>query len=288
MSLLEKAEQLNKEMDKLQEQTEQLKSDVEELQTKAKEKEQEKEQALSQIVVFRDRIYKLYRMHEYRYWYVYDYFSAPTVSPSVKISMNYLFTVDIPSKTLSTYESAYKGLSAKDFLDEMVAITDEQVPAKFLECILNIQRKKVSPEIPTKKILEREAHHAAALQKELEAHISGLPARIYEELAESKTPLEKIGYRFIFYQSKIENGLEVLYEYPNADGKVRSGFGYYAAYLFEKLYPIHHTEFQEDYTMWIQMTVFEQLRKKYPFLTIEYVGQPEYIEVHLPHETVLH
>jgi hypothetical protein len=267
-------------VNELQEQTEELKKDVNELQAK--------EQAASHVVVFRDKIYKLYRMHAY--WYVYDYFSAPAVSPAITVNGNldYLFTIDLSSKRVSTYESAYKGLSGKDFLDEMIAITDEEVPAKFLECILNIQRKKVAPEIPTKKILEHEAHHVAALQKELEAHISGLPARIYEELEESKTPLEKIGYRFVFYQSKIQNGLDILYEYPNADGKVRSSFGYYAAYLFEKLYPLHHTEFQEDYTVWIQMTVMEMLQKRYPYLTIEYVGHPEYIEVHLPHEKVLH
>lgn len=232
-------------------------------------------------VVFRNKIYKIMKLYP-TLWHVYNFHTAPLKDDCHLIIMS----LDSEKQTLSTYEREYEALTYDIFTREMQEITDDQIPEKFLECILNIQRTKVAKEVSHAKILEHEAHHLAALRKDMDRYVNDLVPTIYAKLSATKIPLEKFAYPYIFYETKISNKLKILYKHPNADGKMRPTFYKYVAYLFDTLYPITSMD-MADYDTWVQYVMCQKLTDKYPYLTIEFVGYPNYIEVHLPHKEVL-
>jgi hypothetical protein len=233
-------------------------------------------------VVFRNKIYKIHKLYP-ALWHVYDFHTAPLKDDCHLTIMS----LDPEKQTLSTYEREYEALTYDIFTREMQEITDDQIPEKFLECILNIQRTKIAKEVSREKILEHEAHHLAALRKDMDRYVNDLVPTIYAKLSATKIPLEKFAYPYIFYENKISNKLKILYKHPNADGKMRPTFYKYVAYLFDTLYPMTSMD-MADYDTWVQYVMCQKLTDKYPYLTIEFVGYPNYIEVHLPHKEALH
>jgi hypothetical protein len=231
-------------------------------------------------VVFRNKIYKIHKLYR-TLWHVYDFHTAP-LKDNCHLT---IITLDPEKQTLSTYEREYEALTYEIFIREMQEITDDEIPEKFMECILNIQRTKIAKEVSREKILEHEAHHLAALRVDMDHYVNNLVPTIYAKLSATKIPLENFTYPYIFYEHKIRNKLKILYKHPNADGKMRYTFPQYVLYLFEMLHTIPTTE-AIDYNTWVQSVMHKKLQEKYPFLTIEFVGAPNYIVVHLPHSKV--
>ena len=222
----------------------------------------------------------------HRLYNVYDYFASE--SEESRNASNLLFHIEKRTKELSTYSSYLEKdrLTYDIFQSESHQIQKEDVPAKTLECLLNLQRTKVANVIPYAEIKHNEDHHLAALQKNINEYVDELISNIYNLLDKSKKTIERIAYPFIANESSIKNGCKIYYKYPNTDGIIRPTFKEYFNYLFNKLYPIPTIEYHS--IEWIQYTVHELLCKKYPFMQINYVGTPNYIEVHLPIKEVLH
>jgi hypothetical protein len=236
------------------------------------------------IVVFRNKIYKIVMEYE-SLWYVYEYYAS--FSTQKDCTTFIAMSIDSTSKNIKAYDKNCEGVLFDNFLEEIEEIKESDVPKRIVECLLNIQRSKVAPEIPYKKILEHEETHLVNLKKEINNAIDTFMMVVYEALAKSKTVVEKIIYVFIANEYKIKNGCKILYTYPNADGKIRATFEEYFTYLFEKLYPRHDTD-HIDNSSWFQYVIYTNLKEKYKFLRFEFVGAPNYIEVYLPCKDLLH
>ena len=243
------------------------------------------------IVVFRDKIYKVLRS-SYRHteeWYVYEYFSAPeNMDGDLK---KFKYVINSKEKTVRGWGCEQVAISYDAFASEAKLIEESAIPTYLHECLMNIQQRKLVACVPYKKIVEHELHHLNALRCEIENHVNMMMDHIYEVLEKSKTPLESIEYRFLAYENRIRNGCKIYYNYANADGKMRPRFQEYFTYLFMKLYPKPDTEAAAeiiDDDTWIQSTIWELLQKKYPFMTIDYVGAPTYIVIRLPTVNILH
>jgi hypothetical protein len=243
------------------------------------------------IVVFRDKIYKVLRksyIHTVN-WYIYEYFSAPE---SIDDNKEFVYMMDCCDKTLKGWGCAQTEISYDAFTTEAKIIEESEIPTKLHECILNIQQRKVVATIPHKKILEHELHHLQALRTEIAAHVEGMMKYVYDVLDKSKMPVGRIEYSFIAYEHKIKNGCKIYYDYPNSDGQMRPTFYLYFNYLFNKLYPKPAATEADIATLddvaWAQYTIFQMLCAKYPFMTIEYVGAPHYVDIHLPIAKILH
>jgi hypothetical protein len=243
------------------------------------------------IVVFRDKIYKMLRA-PYTHtviWYVYEYFSAPE---SVDDPKEYVYRLECCEKSLRTWGCGKIEISYDAFTTEAKIIEESEIPTRLHECIMNIQQRKVVATIPHKKILEHELHHLKALRAEIATHVDDMMKYVYDVLDKSKMPVGRIEYSFVAYESRIKNGCKIYYDYPNSDGKTRPTFYLYFNYLFNKLYPKPAATETETATLddvaWAQYTIFHMLRDKYPFMTIEYVGAPHYVDIHLPIAKILH
>jgi hypothetical protein len=257
--------------------SENIEADKKELHTKKNSKEI--------IIIFRNKIYKIVKEYN-TLWYVYEYYASFNKDSTVNIHVLAL-SIDTTDKEMKAYDKNLVGTSFDNFIQEMEEIEESDVPTRIVECIMNIQRSKVAPEIPYKKILEHEEIHLANIKKEYQKAIDTFMMVVYETLAKSKTALEKITYVFIANEYKIQNGCKIFYKHPNADGKMRPTFQEYFHYLFEKLYPRHEAD-QIDDSSWMQYVIYTKLKEKYTFLKFEFVGAPKYIEVHLPCKDLLH
>ena len=246
------------------------------------------------VVVFRDRVLKVVEVPHTTFsnWFVYDYYSAPNTDIGTLFGTNYVFMMENYNKgmDIDPRDNAYKGISPETFLAEAEKIAESDVPMRLMDCLLNIQQRKVAPSIPYKKLLEHEEHHLTAMKCEIDVYLKGLIPAIYAALEKSNVSLEVIAYPFIAVECNIKNGCKIFYKYPNADGKVRPNFQQYASYLFEKLFPRPCCEgdVELDATIWIQSTLCAKLVERYPFMQINYVGAPNYIEIRLPTEKILH
>jgi hypothetical protein len=185
----------------------------------------------------------------------------------------------------SSYEEKDR-LTYEIFESEKVEITKEEVPAKALECLLSLQMPKIADIIPYAEIKHNEEHHLTAVRKDINEFVGTFMQKVYRLIESSKKLIDKIECPYIATESTIKNGCKIYYTFPNSDGIIRPTFKEYFCYLFNKLYPIPNAEY--DYTDWTQYTVYELLCKKYSFMTINYVGAPNHIEVHLPTKRLLH
>ena len=241
--------------------------------------------AKEKIVVFRNRIYRIVH-NRYKLYDVYDYFASE--SEEMRTAKNLMFMIHTDTKTLDTFSSFQEkdSITYHIFQKEKQEIKKEDVPEKALECLLNLQIPKVAKVIPYAEIKHNEEHHLAALRKSINEFVDTLMQKMCNLLQSSKKLIDKIECPYIANECTIKNGCKIYYKFPNSDGIIRPTFEEYFNYLFNKLYPIPNAEC--DYIQWIQQTIYELLCKKYPFMTINYVGAPNYIEVHLPTKRVLH
>jgi hypothetical protein len=243
--------------------------------------------ANDEIVIFRNKIYIIKKYH-YTLWSIYEYFSSTNKTEKELGVTNLLFMLHTDTHKLDTYSDEFKGITYDAFVSEKQQITEADVPQKIMECLVKLQYKNVAKVIPYEKITEAEAHHLKALQADIDAHINSLMMNIYIIIDKSKTPVEKIKYPYIAHEHTIKNGVKIYYKFPNTDGALRPTFKEYFHYLFQKLYPMPETSDAPDQISINQYKIYELLKNKYTFLQIDYVGAPNYIEVHLPLQKVLH
>jgi hypothetical protein len=239
------------------------------------------------IILFRNKIYVI-KKHHYSLWSIYEYFSSINKTREELGVTNLLFMLHTDTHKLDEYSDEFKGITYDAFMSEKQQITEAEVPQKIMECLVNLQHKNVAKLIPYEKIKEAEVHHLKALQTDIDNHINSLMINIYKVIDKSKTPVEKIKYPYIAYEHTIKNGVKIYYKFPNTDGVLRPTFKEYFDYLFQKLHPLTETADISDQTSINEFRIYELLKNKYPFLQIDYVGAPNYIEVYLPLQKVLH
>lgn len=238
-----------------------------------------------QIVVFRNRIYRIVHSR-YTLYNVYEYFTSE--SEEMRTTEHLMFMIHEDTKKIDTFSSYEEKdcLTYEIFESEKQEIKEEEVPAKALECLLNLQIPKVAKVIPYAEIKHNEDHHLAAVRKSINEFVDTFMEKIWNLLKSSKKLIDVIHCPYIANEYNIKNGCKIYYKFPNTDGIIRPTFKEYFTYLFNKLYPIQNAEC--DYDEWIQHTVYELLCKKYPFMTINYVGAPHYIEMRPPTKKILH
>ncbi len=239
-----------------------------------------------EIIIFRNKIYIIKKT--YSLWSVYEYFSSADKMDKELDSTHLQFMLHTDTNLMKFMSDEFKGITSDAFMSEKKTITEEEVPQKIMECLVNLQHKNVAKVIPYEKIKEAEAHHLKALQADINEHINSLMVNIYTTIDKAKTPVEKIKYPYYAYEYTIKNGVKIYYKFPNADGIIRPTFKEYFDYLFQKLYPLSEPADAIDQVSINQYKIYELLKNKYTFLHIEYVGAPNYIEVNLPLQKVLH
>ena len=237
-----------------------------------------------EIIIFRNKIYVI-KKYRYTLWNIYEYFSSIDKTEEELGTTNLQIMLSTTARTIDIFSDEFKGITYNVFMSEKQTISKEDIPQKIMECLVNLQHKNVANIIPYEKIRDAEVHHLKALQADIDKHIDGLIIKIYTTIDKSKIPVEKIAHPYIAYENNIKNGVKIYYEFPNTDGILRPTFKEYFDYLFQKLHPL--PEFVDE-TSAIQYKIYELLKNKYTFLKIDYVGKPNYIEVHLPLDNVIH
>ncbi len=236
-----------------------------------------------EIIIFRNKIYIIQKKHYL--WSIYEYFSSIHKTDEELGVTNLHLMLNTHTHRMDLFSDEFKGITYNVFMSEKQTISKEDIPQKIMECLVNLQYKNVANIIPYEKIRDAEAHHLKALQADIDKHIDGLIIKIYTTIDKSKIPVEKISYPFIANEYAIKNDVKIYYEFPNTDGALRPTFKKYIDYLFQKLHPL--PEFADE-TSAIQYKIYELLKNKYTFLKIDYVGKPNYIEVHLPLDKVMY
>jgi hypothetical protein len=236
-------------------------------------------------ILFRNKVY-LINKYAGTLWQVYDYYVGLHID-DITSSSRYnaiIFTVDTSEQSITKYsECTDKAFTYDTFMSEYIELAPEDVPATIVKCLTNIQNSKVAKEIPYKKIIEHEARHLELLRTKINKYIYTFIQRIQDTLQQAKTITDYIYHPFTIYESDFTSHCKVYYKYPNADGVKRATFKEYIWYLFQKLYPLPDAEIEViDMIQWIQMKMHERLVKEYPFMTIRYIGAPEYIQVVMP------
>lgn len=222
-------------------------------------------------------------MKQYRntpLWHLYDYYMGTNLG-ILDDSNNYtLVHIHHDRKELTSYRGVFNGITYDIFMAEYTQIEHEDVPETIMRCITNIQASKLVDYVPIETRTEHEAHHLAALRLEINKHVCQMMKHLHDTLEASKTIIEKLYYPFVASEYAIKNGCKIFYKYPNADGIRRPTFEEYVHYIFQKIYPI--PEGEHDHVAWIQHKIYELLVAKYPYMTIRYIGAPNYIEVSMP------
>ena len=239
-------------------------------------------------IVFRNRIYRVLNNGYIVIYKLYDYFESKhyynkhdSESENKRI---HGAIVSISGNKIDNWnnQSQFNAVTYDQFMSEMQIIEHEDVPSVMMQCIKNIQESKIVKEIPYDKIKEHEAYHVKQLKKQLQYFLSNIVSKIFEALEAEKKVIEVIATHFYVSEYSMGSKVEILYEFPNADGVKRENFMDYVYYLFEKIYPKPDMEEIITPKDWFFHKVYELLCEEYPMFNITADNYKYYIDLKHP------
>lgn len=242
-------------------------------------------------ILFRNRIYRLIHS-SYDLYFIHDYYESKSyynLKKNENITYNNIAFLHLNERKLDNNISnnEFKSVTYDIFESEAENIAHEDVDKRMLECIKRIQESKIATEIPYHKIREHEEYHMNRLKAKINKYIASIIRKIFDGIHDSKKLIETIITYFQMSEYDLERDVDILYDYPNADGIKRGNYMDYMYYLFEKMHPRPSEEVLTS-KLWFHHKIYELLCETYPCLNITFRPDKCHYYIDLVHPKLLH